>query len=582
MALISLLLPPGLERNNTPYEVTDRWYDCNLVRWRSGSMLPVGGNQRATSSALSGAVRKIYVYRDNTDFRFQLVGTDNSLYTYADGYTDVSPAGFTAPSASAAGGGYGTFQYGKETYGDERDEVSLVFSTIGYYTFGQWGEDVIWTANMDGRLFYYASSDATMASLPINVTYSGSPDSEVTGSISGTTMTVTAVTTGPLTVGAKLSGTGVTSGTTIIEILTGTGGVGTYKVNPSQTASSTTISGADAIEDETVPTECRATIVTAERHVMVFGCTTDSVHNPHRVAWSSREDHEDWDFDSVTNSAGFEDLNTKSPLRKGVLVKEGVLIFSDTDVFLAEYIGQPFIYSFRRISSCALVHPDGIATFDGRAAWLSHSGFQVYSGGSVTPLDCPLFNDVQSAMDPLYGAFRFHGAHNGTFPEIWWFYAEEGETEASRCLYWNYAENWWAWGDLARSAMAPGETYRRPYMGDSAGHVYEHEYGWTNAGNSRIGDIWVESGALGLGEGERTIEIRQAMVAGSNSLTATFYTRRAPEGAERTFGPYTPRTDGYTDVRVSGRHARLRAANAIDGPWSASKTFLDVTQGGRR
>ena len=32
---------------------------------------------------------------------------------------------------------------------------------------------------------------------------------------------------------------------------------------------------------------------------------------------------------STTNSAGYQDLNTQDPLRRGVLVREGVLIFSD-------------------------------------------------------------------------------------------------------------------------------------------------------------------------------------------------------------------------------------------------------------
>lgn len=64
----------------------------------------------------------------------------------------------------------------------------------------------------------------------------------VTGSIGGTTLTVSAVTNGTLAVGQTISGTGVTAGTTIIALGTGTGGTGTYTVSASQTVSSTTIS----------------------------------------------------------------------------------------------------------------------------------------------------------------------------------------------------------------------------------------------------------------------------------------------------------------------------------------------------
>jgi hypothetical protein len=65
----------------------------------------------------------------------------------------------------------------------------------------------------------------------------------VTGAISGTTLTVSAVTSGELTVGMEITGTGVTPGTKITALGTGTGGTGTYTVSPTQTVSSTTISG---------------------------------------------------------------------------------------------------------------------------------------------------------------------------------------------------------------------------------------------------------------------------------------------------------------------------------------------------
>jgi hypothetical protein len=62
-----------------------------------------------------------------------------------------------------------------------------------------------------------------------------------TASIAGTTMTVTAVGSGTVTVGQLITGTGVTAGTTITALGTGTGGAGTYTVSASQTTASTTI-----------------------------------------------------------------------------------------------------------------------------------------------------------------------------------------------------------------------------------------------------------------------------------------------------------------------------------------------------
>ena len=60
----------------------------------------------------------------------------------------------------------------------------------------------------------------------------------VTGYISGTTFTVTSVTTAGLTVGQYLCGDGVTNGTYITALGSGTGGTGTYTINIDQTVGS--------------------------------------------------------------------------------------------------------------------------------------------------------------------------------------------------------------------------------------------------------------------------------------------------------------------------------------------------------
>ena len=68
-------------------------------------------------------------------------------------------------------------------------------------------------------------------------------DSEFTASISGTTMTVTAIASGFIQVGQQISGSGILSGTIVSGLITGTGGAGTYILNKSQTVSSTTMYG---------------------------------------------------------------------------------------------------------------------------------------------------------------------------------------------------------------------------------------------------------------------------------------------------------------------------------------------------
>jgi hypothetical protein len=85
---------------------------------------------------------------------------------------------------------------------------------------------------------YTVSDSQTVASTAIN---SVASPAIVTGAISGTTLTVSAVTSGTLKIGQTIEGSGVTDGTIITAFGTGSGGAGTYTVSASQTVSSTTI-----------------------------------------------------------------------------------------------------------------------------------------------------------------------------------------------------------------------------------------------------------------------------------------------------------------------------------------------------
>jgi len=70
---------------------------------------------------------------------------------------------------------------------------------------------------------------------------------EITGSIAGTLLTVSAVASGVLFVGQVITGTGIEEGTTITAFVGGSGGVGTYTVSDSQTVASTSITAYTAI-----------------------------------------------------------------------------------------------------------------------------------------------------------------------------------------------------------------------------------------------------------------------------------------------------------------------------------------------
>jgi hypothetical protein len=95
------------------------------------------------------------------------------------------------------------------------------------------------------RVWYYGTLSRTawlqtgIQQYPIAATYT--PSATFTASISGTTLTVTNMTSGTITLDTAITGSGVSSGTQIVDYISGTGGIGTYLLNVAQTVASTTM-----------------------------------------------------------------------------------------------------------------------------------------------------------------------------------------------------------------------------------------------------------------------------------------------------------------------------------------------------
>lgn len=96
----------------------------------------------------------------------------------------------------------------------------------------------------DGATRYRQAGPSTVAYTNSFMNISGVPFEDTatfTADITGTTMTVTAVASGIISVGSQVYGTGVSQLTRITALGTGTGNTGTYTVTPSQTVASTTM-----------------------------------------------------------------------------------------------------------------------------------------------------------------------------------------------------------------------------------------------------------------------------------------------------------------------------------------------------
>ena len=111
-------------------------------------------------------------------------------------------------------------------------------------------ENITGAKDISGRLLsasqtvsidqYLYMGGTGQAKLPVGSTLQRAGAFSSTGQISGTTLTITNVVSGALYIGATITGTGVTAGTRVTNFLTGSGGVGTYTVDTSQTVAAGT------------------------------------------------------------------------------------------------------------------------------------------------------------------------------------------------------------------------------------------------------------------------------------------------------------------------------------------------------
>jgi len=538
----------------------------------------VGGWQRITNSPLASTIRAIFPWSGNNGGLYTAIGCEDKLYILnGSTYTDVTPAGFTGSSAGVFGafgtGNYSDTYYGEDTDGTYPRDPTQSFLPTFSWMFDNWGEDLLAVASSDGRLLHWGAGEDEAHPVGDNTIATAVRSSNV--------VTVTTDHNHGFLAGDSV----VISGTSISSM----NGSFTIASAPTQTTFTYSNSGTDASGTGgtastaiSVPENNRGVLVTPERHAVLIG----SGGNSRRVAWSNREDYTNWDFANAATTAGYLDLDTQNKIVMAVPVREGTLIFTEDEAWLMRYIGLPYVYAIERIGyGCGLIAPRAFATFSGRCVWMGREGFYLYDGGTVRPLPCDVGSYVFDDVDPQVGSLWTHGSENGIFPEAWFWYPSSGSAVPNKYVVFNYAEGWWTIGSMTRTAGSGAGVFKLPLASDDVNDIFEHESGWTAAGVPITTSRYAETSSINIQNGNNVTFVRQAITDsgyGYDSTALTVFSSFTPDGTETTSGPFTPRSDGYCDMRVTGRDFRVKIVSTEDAEWSIGKLRLDiVAKGGR-
>jgi hypothetical protein len=334
------------------------------------------------------------------------------------------------------------------------------------------------------------------------------------------------------------------------------------------------------------PTGCIGVMVTEQRHMLALGAGS----NPRKVQWCHKENNTSWTAGPLTEAGSF-DLQTNGVIQRGLRVRGQNLILTDVDAHTVNWVGYPLVYGRTRVGTdCGIIGPAAAASVESFGVWMGQQGFWIYEGSGVRALPCDVQDFVFSRINRASAA-KTRAGHNGTFGEVWWFYPSGQSNEPDSYVIWNYRENTWTISGAASSTIMLTRTswidsgaFPYPMAAGTDNHIYRQEDGLLADGTTRVGSVYLRSGAFDINDGEDILHIRKVLPdeKASGAVNVTFYVRQTPNGTEYTKGPYTVRADGYTDCRFSGRQAAMKVTAVDDSDWRIGKFRLEGTAGGKR
>ncbi|MAY05555.1 MAG: hypothetical protein CMB25_08190 [Euryarchaeota archaeon] len=323
------------------------------------------------------------------------------------------------------------------------------------------------------------------------------------------------------------------------------------------------------------PLNNKAIVVTEERFIFALGAGGNS----RKVAWCDKENNTVW-TPAVTNEAGDQELATAGQIMCGVRTRGGTLIITDTDAHIAQYQGPPYVYGFQRVATeCGAVARLAAVTTDIGAFWFGQENFHYFDGNSVQTLNCDVHDYVFADFNSTQQS-KIWGMVNGANSEVWWFYCSSNATEPDRYVAYDFVDNHWLIGNLARSSGVGRGVFRYPMMAEhtTKANIYNHEVGF----NYDTDPIFCETGAIVVGNGDEILKVTSVIPdeKTQGDVDLTFKAKLLPNDTERTYGPFNPANP--TAVRFSGRQIKMRVDGDRNVDWRGGVMRLDVKSGGTR
>jgi hypothetical protein len=230
--------------------------------------------------------------------------------------------------------------------------------------------------------------------------------------------------------------------------------------------------------DTACPSACNFLMVSdASRFVLAFGANPvgQTVVDPLLVRWSDQENYALW-APAITNQAGDYRLSQGSGIITAQQTRQEVLIWTDTALYAMQYQGPPYVWGFQPMASnITIAGPNAAVTVNDATYWMGSQSFYAYNG-RVQPLPCAVHQYVFGDLN-ISQSYQIAAASNAAFHEVWWFYCSANSTRVDRYVTYNYLENIWYYGTMARTTWLDAGQRVTPIATGYDGSIVYHEVG---------------------------------------------------------------------------------------------------------
>ncbi len=619
MPLLRLFLKPGVDKQNTEYGAEGGWVDCDYVRFRYGLPEKLGGwtNFNNTEAYFIGYTSEVFTWTGLDGAPRAAIGTNRKLYVFYGGsWADVTPIRDTATGV--------TFDTTNGLTNVVVNDPAHGCITGDFVTFSGTSGNPGGIPNADLNNEFeivevlnansYRITSPTQATSTATAAGSANAAYQITvgtdkgfvdfGWGTGTWGFFTWGTPRPPSAGLQLNPRVWqfdTYGENLIaQVVDG----GIYEWTPAGGL------GTRAVAIAGAPTKSKYALVsTPDRHLVCFGTETvigtKTSQDPMFVRFSNQEDITNF-VPSATNTAGGQRLTDGNTIITAIRSRGQILIFTDTSLHGQQYLGPPYTFGFQQLgANCGCIGPHAAADVNGVAFWMGRDAFFMFDG-TVKKIPCTVQDYVFKDLN-LVQSFQTHVGINTQFNEVTWWYCSFTSDYIDRFVSYNYMENVWSIGTMARTSWVDMNTFSRPiaasYNQDGTqtptygNPIYGVTAGRTRLYNQEDGKNAVDqpiqahiySGYFDIGDGDNMLLMSRFIPDFKNqigNITIRLLLRAFPQATATpsSLDPYviTPTTQ-KVDTRARGRQIQLRIESSdLDGNWRFGTMRVDIQPDGLR